>query len=874
MTCLAFLISFGARANKDCGESCFASEVISINPTEGGCYEYTLNVSWSGDCKAALSHYTVEVPCGEISNVSNSENWKQEVGMTDPTSGLYGFKIDDIKDFGEEGSPESFTVTFTVCPDEQECETDLSCWAPTVAYKAATCVYYDTLSWSCKNLDATLITTNATCSDSNDGSIEVNIVDGNEPFTYLWSTGDTSKILSGLPGGIYAVVVQDAHGDTLNLTAEILSPEPLDLTYDISHTTCSGNSDGSISVSASGGVGPYSYLWSTGSTENALTGLIAGDYDVLVTDSLGCTYSQTFTVESSNTISIAGIVTKSSCSASDGSIDLTLSGGTGNYTISWSDGESTEDRTNLSPGFYTVNVTDDGGCEASRTFSVKEDNPLKLSGSITPTGCPDDSTGSISVSVSGNSGEVSYLWDTGETTSSIEGLSKGRYEVTVTDPAGCNLTKGFYVYGETIEVVSEIQQPSCYESADGAIDLTVSEDVSISWSNGETGASISGLTEGLYTATLVNPAGCEATYSYFIDGPDSLSFTYTVSNATCDPALYTVSITGSGGNSSYTATWEDEYVGLERQELVEGTYNVVLTDSKGCTATGAITVDPASAGCDNTDDTTDTPTDDDTSDTPSDDDGDDNSDDGSGDDDGSDGDDGNSDDDGSDGDGSDGNDSDDPIADNGCSDPFDVSIVKVEDGDCSYYEAVITYNGDKSYGLSHASISSSCGDLTAVYTEIGHFETGVDPTTGVDGLKVDNIENFGEGSEGEDFMFSFELCSGDCEEGSEVEFVVAYKYGQCVSYDTINVSLETTTSSTAYPNPASGSVNFSLSGRMSSSEYITIELYNPFGTMVKMLKEKASSNFSMNVSDLPADIYTYRIISDNAVETGKIMVTH
>ncbi|MGK7389271.1 MAG: T9SS type A sorting domain-containing protein [Candidatus Cyclobacteriaceae bacterium M2_1C_046] len=900
LTCLAFIVSVNAFAEKDCGESCFSSDIVSVVPTEGGCYEYTLQVSWAGECTAALSHYTVEVPCGEVTALSNSENWAQEINVTDPTTGLTGFKIDDIQDFGEEGSPESFTVTFTICPDDN-CETDLSCWSPKVAYKAATCAYYETIEYSCSNLDATLSITNATCSDSNDGILEVNILDGTAPFTYSWSNGDTSRIISGLSGGTYAVVVQDAHGDTLNLSAAIVAPEPLSLTYDITHTSCSGNADGSITVSANGGTAPYSYEWSEGTTDASLSNIAPGDYSLTVTDSVGCTYSQAFTVESSNSIAVTATVIKASCSTADGAIDVTVTGGSGNYTYAWLDGATSEDRTDLTPDFYTLTVSDDQGCESTRTFSVKEDNPLSVSGTITPTGCPDDSTGMITVSVSGNTGNVSYLWSTGETTATIDGLSKGRYEVTVTDESNCSKTKGFYLYGETIEVVSDIQQPTCYGDANGAINLTVADDVTISWSNGESGSSITNLSEGLYTASLTNSAGCEATYSYYIDAPDSLSFTYTVTNSTCDSSAYSVSVAVSGGTAPYTITWEDGTEGTTKENLTEGSYTINITDAQGCTTSGTVTVKASVAGCDTTDDTTDNTddgttddgtTDDGTTDDGTTDDGttdDGTTDDGTGDDTTDDGsnDDGTGDDSGDDGSNDDGSGDgtgdgdnpdddgnlDDPINDESCSDPFDIAIVKVEDGDCSYYEATVTYNGDKSYGLSHATLSASCGDLTAVYTDLGIFETGTDPTTGVEGIKVDEIQGFGETIGEETFSFSFELCSSDCEIGSELEFVVGYKYGQCVSYDTVSFTIEGTTTTTAvYPNPTSESVSFSLSDIMSSSKEVKVELYNPFGTMVKEMIYKTSDEISLDIIGLPADIYTYRIINDRAVETGKIMV--
>src|SRR5690606_24054994 len=100
-------------------------------------------------CEHALSHYTVEVPCGTVKDLSNSRGWKQETGK-DPTSGLQGFKIDDIEGFGKKGG-DSFIVRFTHCQPANGCDELGDCWQPRVAYKASTCVNYETLNVVCES---------------------------------------------------------------------------------------------------------------------------------------------------------------------------------------------------------------------------------------------------------------------------------------------------------------------------------------------------------------------------------------------------------------------------------------------------------------------------------------------------------------------------------------------------------------------------------------------------------------------------------------------------------------------------------------------------------------------------------------------------
>src|SRR5690606_37976647 len=127
---------------------CFETEIVEVERMDG-CTTYTMEVSHNGQCRYALSHLTVELPCGDVSNIRNSEGWKMEFVNPDPTTGLSGLKIDDISGFGEKGGSETFTVSFTVCQEKETCGVDFACWEPVVAYKSGRCVDFDTLTQIC-----------------------------------------------------------------------------------------------------------------------------------------------------------------------------------------------------------------------------------------------------------------------------------------------------------------------------------------------------------------------------------------------------------------------------------------------------------------------------------------------------------------------------------------------------------------------------------------------------------------------------------------------------------------------------------------------------------------------------------------------------
>ena len=128
---------------EDCPE-CFSSDLISVVQSGTGCATYTMEVSNDGGCKHALSHYSVDIPCGTVSNITNTGGWKVEVGK-DPTTGLNGFKIDDISGFGEASQPGSFKIEFTVCHDGTSCADSQNCWDAKIAHKAGLCITTETI---------------------------------------------------------------------------------------------------------------------------------------------------------------------------------------------------------------------------------------------------------------------------------------------------------------------------------------------------------------------------------------------------------------------------------------------------------------------------------------------------------------------------------------------------------------------------------------------------------------------------------------------------------------------------------------------------------------------------------------------------------
>ncbi len=317
-------------------------------------------------------------------------------------------------------------------------------------------------------LVAALTESNVSCFGAADGAIAVDISGGFPPYNFSWSNGATSEDLSALSSGTYTVVITDSSGCSITESATVASPDNLSTAVAVKtygaggyHVSCSGSTDGEITVTATGGTAPYSYAWDdpAGQIGDAAIGLGLGTYSVTVTDLNGCTAANSATLSLEPgpfTSDISAFVYASgfnvSCfGASDGSIDVTVTGGEPPFRFGWTrngtaaaDITDMEDPANITAGLYTVNIVDTSlGCITRDTILLTEPSEivLTLTPSIYPGGVnistPGGSDGSIDLEVSGGFAPYAYAWSNSETTQDLSNLTAGTYTVSVTDSLGC-----------------------------------------------------------------------------------------------------------------------------------------------------------------------------------------------------------------------------------------------------------------------------------------------------------------------------------------------------------------------------------------------------------------------------------------------------
>ncbi|HRH01554.1 MAG TPA: T9SS type A sorting domain-containing protein [Bacteroidia bacterium] len=206
--------------------------------------------------------------------------------------------------------------------------------------------------------------TNVTCNGLNNGAAQVIVSGGTLPYFYNWSNGGNFDTINNLSAGYYIITTVDGNLCTSIDSVEIIEPAVLLANLSSTSVTCFGNNDGVAMANPSGGVGSYTYSWSSGTTGQSSNNLTAGTYSVTISDANLCNITDTVSVLQPSLLIIDTIlVTNASGGLNNGSIDVIAMGGVLPYTYNWSDGSTTQSISNLSPGIYFVTITDQNGCD-------------------------------------------------------------------------------------------------------------------------------------------------------------------------------------------------------------------------------------------------------------------------------------------------------------------------------------------------------------------------------------------------------------------------------------------------------------------------------------------------------------------------------
>jgi gliding motility-associated-like protein len=210
----------------------------------------------------------------------------------------------------------------------------------------------------------------------NNSSVVISASGGSGSFTFSWSpTGGSSASANGLSAGNYTCFVSDINNCAKQQTVTITQPNSIVISVSSqTNILCFGNTNGSVSLSVSGGTGAYSYTWSPiGGNSSIANNLSSGSFTCIVSDANNCSSSKSVTITEPAIISATTILTSPSCiNNSDGIAELNISGGTAPYNVNWSNGSSSPLNNNLSAGAYSVSINDANSCNYTLNILVSE----------------------------------------------------------------------------------------------------------------------------------------------------------------------------------------------------------------------------------------------------------------------------------------------------------------------------------------------------------------------------------------------------------------------------------------------------------------------------------------------------------------------
>jgi len=414
-------------------------------------------------------------------------------------------------------------------------------------------------------------------------------------YTILWDNGDTIN-QTILGGGTHQILVRDDVGCEDSASVLIFSPDPLVVDTNATNPTCLGN-DGLIDVVVTGGTLPYQYQWSTGVVGTSVSGLFAGTYWVIVTDSCGikdslgivlAPYISTLNIDNFNS-------TQPSCANNDGAIDITVSGGFMPYTYLWSDsiGTTTEDISGLGYGSYTVLITDACGLTTTATYTLTQ-----MPNTVSSSGFYDYLSLWSSISVSGSNPPFTINWTSiSMTGDSIQGLCEGNYPITVTDSLNCEDTFSVDVFYNINQLVNA--------STSTVIDTSWGmEPFSYLWSNGQITPHADSLCDGTHSVTVTangGPFACPYTEGFTID-PITVILNHDDAIVDCE---YDIPLEGiiiivnpDGGTPNYSFLWSTgDTIDRIKDNLHPGKYYVSVFDNNGCQLDTSINISALGPDC-------------------------------------------------------------------------------------------------------------------------------------------------------------------------------------------------------------------------------------------------------------------------------------
>jgi len=433
---------------------------------------------------------------------------------------------------------------------------------------------------------------NITCPGGSNGSLSATISQGEAPFIYNWSNGNSSTAISNLNQGNYSVSITDNNGCTSNDALQLDAPSPWSNIIIPQASTC-GNNNGSALLLINGATSPYSVVWSDGQTLPNAINLLTGNYTVAISDANGCSKTEQTTIFDIGGLGVVLNQTQQiSCFGfNDAEISAIGNGGVPPYSFTWSNGQNTNLANGVASGIISCSIIDANGCVASTSLNVSQPAAIAATFTTQHTTC-NLNNGISAINISGGTAPYFYNWQNGNQTNFITSLASGQVSCTISDINGCTA-----VFNENINpslgisASLNIDQPiSCFQGTNGAVSVNSNSSFTATWSDNTTGLTNTNLSAGNYSVIVVDTNACRDTLSITLSEPTPISATFLNTEAVCVLSNGTSTINISGGTSPYNCVWGNGLSGLVNNNLLPGNQTVVVTDANGCLFNSTTTI--------------------------------------------------------------------------------------------------------------------------------------------------------------------------------------------------------------------------------------------------------------------------------------------
>ncbi|MEM6398543.1 MAG: choice-of-anchor L domain-containing protein [Bacteroidota bacterium] len=435
------------------------------------------------------------------------------------------------------------------------------------------------------------------CAGDDDGILAALPGGGTGAYSYTWNATTGDSLNQNLPPGEYILELIDENNCSILDTFTLTAPTELLATSSTTPQNCAGLEDGTATISVSGGTPGYNYAWSeasVGNTPDAMN-LPSGTYFVTATDGNGCELLDTLVVDLEPNVDFSLSGENIRCfGENNGSIEVNVNVGQDPLIYDWAGPTPATGPQpgGLTAGTYTLNLTDDRGCESEQMITIMEPSELVGSGQATDVSCGGGSDGTIEFTTQGGTLPYTFAWsDSGATDEDRMNLTGGSYDLTVTDDNGCQIERSFTV-GELPAIVVDflIDSVDCAGETTGGIFAQLQNGqppFDFSWSGGLTGNRLEDLPAGTYDLVVTDANDCVLNARAVVPEPPPLAAELTVEDIRCNGLTDgLIEIDVSGGSMGYQfqingGPWQasNAFLGLDA-----GTYTVSARDQNGCAA--------------------------------------------------------------------------------------------------------------------------------------------------------------------------------------------------------------------------------------------------------------------------------------------------